>query len=170
MLFVMSCMRTTPNLFLVASLAITAGLTSCGTAPETPAATTSTATTASAAPATNAAGDITDPNQVVSRSHFSKAAAQIQDGVTTKKDLVRKLGLFYKKGTDASGKATAIWTFKQSKSTAKAFIPGSAFIPGAVVTYYQTLSVVLDANEVVISHAFSESTQEKTGLGFSYGS
>lgn len=113
---------------------------------------------------------MTDPNQVVNRSHLSKAAAQIQTGVTTKRDLVRKLGIIYKKGTDASGRATATWTFNQSKSTAKAFIPGSAFIPGAMVTYYQSVSVVLDANEVVVEHRFLESTKEKTGMGFSYGS
>lgn len=164
-------MRTTSTFLLVATLGIAAGLTSCGTAPETPTAATSSPTSAtSAAPATNNAGDITDPNQAVNRSHFSKAAAQIQDGVTTKRDVIRKLGLMYKKGTDASGRATATWTFKQSKSTAKSFIPGSAFIPGAVLTYYQSVSIVLDANEVVTSHSFLESTQEKTGLGFSYGS
>lgn len=169
-------MKSASALNILASLTLAASLTSCGTsespAPAAPASTAAASASASAsapAPATEP-GDVTDPNQVVNRSHLSKAAAQIQNGVTTKRDLVRKLGIIYKKGTDATGRATATWTFNQSKSTAKAFIPGSAFIPGAMVTYYQTVSVVLDANEVVVDHRFIETTKEKTGMGFSYGS
>lgn len=167
-------MKSASALHILASLTLAVGLTGCSTsespAPATaPAASTSTATGSAAAPATEA-GDITDPNGVVNRTHLSKAAAQVQDGVTTRRDLVRKLGIIYKKGTDASGRATATWTFNQSKSTAKSFIPGSAFIPGAMVTYYQSISVVLDANDVVVAHRFIETTKEKTGMGFSYGS
>lgn len=160
------------SLLVLLALSATVVLTHCGTT-DTPASATSTSpSTADSAPAaaTNADGDITDPNQVNNKTHLSKAAAQIQDGVTTKKDVVRKLGLFYKKGTDAAGRATATWTFNQSKGTAKSYIPGAAFIPGAMITYYQTVTITLDANETVVSHSFVESTKEKTGMGFSYGS
>ncbi|SKB09081.1 hypothetical protein SAMN02745166_05092 [Prosthecobacter debontii] len=160
------------SILVLLTLTASIVLTGCGTS-ESPAPATSTGTSATAsapASATNADGDITDPNQVNNRTHLSKAAAQIQDGVTTKKDVVRKLGLFYKKGTDAAGRATATWTFNQSKGTAKSYIPGAAFIPGAMITYYQTVTISLDANETVVSHSFVESTKEKTGMGFSYGS
>lgn len=169
-----SCLRmktASSALLLLASLALSITLTSCGTSsPEAPAASSSAAAPSSTAPAVNANGDITDPAQARKSSHLTKAASRVQDGVTTRRDLVGKLGLFYTKGTNASGQATGLWKFSPSESTAKAFIPGSAFIPGAVVTYYQSLSVVFDANDVVISHSFLESTKEKTGMGFSYGS
>lgn len=157
-------MKTAPTFLLLASFAAVTGLTSCGTTEPA-----STSTSSSAAEA-SAEGDITNPAQARNSSHLSKAAAKVQNGVTTRKDVLHKLGMFYKKGTDASGRATATWTYKENQGTAKAWIPGSAFIPGAVVTYYQSLTLVLDANDVVVSHQFLESTKEKTGLGFSYGS
>lgn len=163
-------MKTAPTLSLALSVIAAVSLTSCGTSPEAPTSTPSAPSAASSASGTTASGDVTDPAQAVSPSYLSKAAAKIQDGVSTRKFLISKLGLFYTKGTNAAGQATATWKFKQNKATAKSFIPGSAFIPGAMVTYYQTVSVVLDANDVVVSHSFLESTQEKTGLGFSYGS
>lgn len=157
----------------LASIIAVAGLTHCGTTSETPAPTgTAAAATASeAAPAAATEdGDITNPAQARKETHLTKAAAKVQNGVTTRRDIVGKLGIFYTKGTNASGQATGVWKFSPTRSTAKAFIPGSAFIPGAMVTYYQSLSVVFDANDVVVSHSFLESTKEKTGLGFSYGS
>lgn len=161
-------MKTAPTFLIVASLAVVTGLTSCGTStePASAASDTSVSTTAEA----SAEGDVTNPVAARNSSHVSKAAAKIQNGVTTRKDVIRKLGMFYKKGTDASGRVTATWTYKENQTTGKAWIPGSAFIPGAVVTYYQSLTLVLDANDVVVSHQFLESTKEKTGLGFSYGS
>ena len=168
-------MKTAPTFLLVASLAAMTGLTSCGTteapaAAGTSAAAANAAPPATAAPATNAEGDVTNPLHARKSTHLTKAAAKIQNGVTTRRDIVGKLGLFYTKGTNAAGQATGTWTFKPSESTGKAWIPGSAFIPGAVITYYQSVTAVFDANDVVISHSFLESTQEKTGLGFSYGS
>lgn len=167
-------MRTAPTLFLVASLAAMTGLTSCGTT-EAPASATASspagaAAPATAAPATNAEGDVTNPLHARKSSHLTKAAAKIQNGVTTRKDIIGKLGLFYSKGTNAAGQPTGTWTFKPSETTGKAWIPGSAFIPGAVITYYQSVTAVFDANDVVVSHSFLETTKEKTGLGFSYGS
>lgn len=165
-------MRTAPNYLLVATLAAITGLTSCGTTEtEAPAAAGTASASAAAAEETPAAeGDITDPAQARKSTHLTKTVSKIQNGVTTRKDIIGKLGMFYTKGTNASGQATGIWKFKPSETTGKAWIPGSAFIPGAVITYYQSVTVVFDANDVVISHSFLESTQEKTGLGFSYGS
>ncbi len=159
-------MKTAPTFLILASLATITGLTSCGTSTEEPA--SSSAAESSEAGASQA--DITNPAQARKSTHLTKAALKIQNGVTTRRDAVSKLGLFYTKGTNAAGQATATWKFNPTETTAKAFIPGSAFIPGAVIKYYQTLTLVLDASDVVISHSFLESTQEKTGLGFSYGS
>lgn len=161
-------MKTSSSLVVLA-LAASITLSSCGTSePSAPAASTASASTA---PATNAEGDVTNPNQAVNRTHLSKAAAKIQNGVTTRRDVQNKLGIFNKKeGQDATGRKTVTWTLKQTKGTAKSFIPGSAFIPGAMITYYQSITLVLDANDVVVSHSFLETTKEKTGLGFSYGS
>ncbi|TDU81293.1 hypothetical protein EI77_00596 [Prosthecobacter fusiformis] len=163
-------MRTVPTFLVVASVAAITGLTSCGTSTETPTETADTSASASAAPADTAEGDITDPAQARKSTHLTKAAAKIQNGVTTRRDIIGKLGMFYTKGTNAAGQATGTWTYKPSESTGKAWIPGSAFIPGAVITYYQSVTAVFGPNDVVISHSFLESTKEKTGLGFSYGS
>lgn len=155
-------------LLRLSSVAAALALTHCAgsSAPEgapAPAASTASASTP-AAPAASG-GDITDPAAARS-THLSKAAAGVKDGVTTRKDIIRKLGLFYTKGTNADGQATATWKFQTTASTAKAWIPGSAFIPGALVTYYQSLTVTLDANDVVTSHGFLETQREKTGLGY----
>ena len=163
-------MKAAPTLLALTSLALITALTSCGTStPEAPASASSSTAEASEPVSEDFQGDITNPAQARKSTHLTKAAAQIQDGVTTRKDVIRKLGLFYSKGTNAAGQATGLWKFSPSASTAKAWIPGSAFIPGAIITYYQSVTVVFDANDVVVSHSFLESTKEKTGLGFSYG-
>lgn len=153
------------TLLRLSSVAAALALTHCAgtSAPEStpaPAATTTAASTPAAG-----AGDITDPSAARS-THLTKAAAGVKDGVTTRKDIIRKLGLFYTKGTNAAGQATGTWKFQTTDSTAKAWIPGSAFIPGALITYYQSLTVTFDANDVVTSHAFLETQREKTGLGY----
>ncbi len=156
------------NITLIRSAAAAGilSLTHCaGTStPESaPAADTAASTTAPAA--SSASSGITDPS-AAQPTHLSKAAAGVKDGVTTRKDIIRKLGLFYTKGTGVSGQAAATWKFQTTASTAKSWIPGSAFIPGALITYDQSLTVVLDANDVVVSHSFLETSREKTGLGY----
>lgn len=153
-------------LLRLSSVAAALVLTHCAgsSAPEsTPAPAASTAS--AGAPAAASGGDITDPAAARS-THLTKAAAGVKDGVTTRKDIIRKLGLIYTKGTNAAGQATGTWKFQTTASTAKAWIPGSAFIPGALITYYQSLTVTFDANDVVTSHAFLETQREKTGLGY----
>lgn len=128
-----------------------------------------TAPSTSSSTGVTADGDITDPSLARAKTQVSKTAATIKDGTTTKMDIVRKLGLYFRGGTDSAGRKTATWTGKKSSTTGMSYIPGAAFIPGAIVDYNHSLTVVLDANDVVVSHQFLETTKSKTGLGFSYG-
>lgn len=155
------------TLLRFSSVAAALALTHCAgtSAPESTAAPAASTTPTSTPAAPAASGDITDPAAARS-THLSKAAAGVKDGVTTRKDIIRKLGLFYTKSTNSAGQATGTWKFQTTDSTAKAWIPGSAFIPGALITYYQSLTVTFDANDVVTSHAFLETQREKTGLGY----
>ena len=85
-------------------------------------------------------------------------ANSIQEGVTTEKEVVSKLGAPFSKGVTPDGDRFYLYTYTHAQTKASTFIPIVGAFAGGANTQTQTLQIWFTKEGVVKSHSFNDTS------------
>jgi hypothetical protein len=95
----------------------------------------------------------------------SSRASSIQDGITTKDQVIDLIGLPQKEIMNPDNTFTMLYWYRHVQPTATSVIPVVNIFSSGVSTDQQRLEITLDNNNIVIRHFLSNTTNTRqTGL------